>query len=274
MNNKFLKDLRAFLIVLPIVYLFSIGYIFFKQRELLYFPSRPLSEAQMQGLKDFQQTQVTTEDGLTITGYYSAPVDKKPVIIIFHGNASHPVWASHKTYQMRQKGYGVLLAGYRGYGGNPGKPTEKGLYRDGKAYLDWVRHKAKDSPVILYGESLGSGVATELAVKYPPVAALILDVPFDSAVLTASRIYPYIPLADLLVLDQYRNNDKIRDVKAPVLFLLAGQDNVVSFQAGLDLYDLANEPKTMEVFEKADHMTIYSYGAENKVMEFLERTFP
>lgn len=253
--------------VFPAFYLIFVIFIFANQRSLMYMPS-----AAADGPAGFAAEQVRTEDGLTLTGYAVPPGPGKPVMVLFHGNASLPKWEAFKTGLLRQKGYGIVLAGYRGYGGNPGSPSEKGFYADGEAYLDWVSKEYPGHPLILYGESIGTGVAVEMAKRHSP-AALILEVPFKSALSVARRAYWFVPLKFLLMQDQYRSDLKIGDVHAPVLFLLAEDDKVVTLTSGQALYDLANQPKKKIVFPHVGHSNVYDAKAEPAVVEFLEGVF-
>lgn len=267
------RQIRDALFGVLLVYLMFIGVLAVTQRDMMYFPSSVISEAQMRTLTDYQEIQIQTQDGLSLRSYFIPPQDStKPVAIFFHGNASHPSWEAFKAQYMREQGYGVLLASYRGYTGNAGSPSEAGLFLDGKAYADFVKRDYPQNPLILYGSSLGGAVAVETALHTQP-QALILEVPFLSAVDVALRFYPYIPFLNILVKDPYRNDQKIAKIKAPVLFILAEKDEVVSFESGIKLFDLANEPKTKVVYATSTHANVYSHGAQADVSKFLKEVF-
>lgn len=268
------RELKRLLYLAPLIYVLFILVLVLMQRSLIYFPQAIPPNA-AQNLADFSQIQVVTEDQIVLKGYFFPPQPGRPILTLFHGNASDPAWEAFKTRWMRENGYGILLATYRGYAGNAGIPTEQGLYKDGAAYVKWLDDQPQyaKSPRILYGESLGSGVAVEVASRKSP-AALILEVPFLSTLDVAGRNYPFVPFRSLLLYDQYRNDLKIRNVSAPVLIMLAGHDNVVSLESGEALFDLANEPKTKHVFDGAMHWDIYNYGAEQTMSQFLQKVFP
>lgn len=266
------REIRRLLLLFPLIFILFLVLLFIMQRSLLYFPPLGLSAAAEKNLAFFQPTTVTAEDGVSVTGYFYPPAAGRPIMVLFHGNASHPAWEAFKTNRMREQGYGVLLAGYRGYLGNPGKPSEVGFYADGEAYLKWLKQTYPDNPLILYGESLGSGVAVEMAMRHKP-AALVLEVPFKSALSVAQRLYWYVPFINLMMLDPYRNDLKISQVHAPVLFLLAGEDDVVTAEAGEELFSLANESKYKVLFPNAHHSDIYASGAEAELMKFLDGVF-
>ncbi len=254
--------------VLPIAMLFG------QQRMLLYFtdaatPARDYFERF--DVLGFERISVPTKDGLSLNAFFKAPAVGKGIIIMFHGNASHPAYNLSKFDGLLSEGYGALLASYRGYADNPGHPTEQYLFSDAQSYLDWLNTRTEyaKSPRIYYGESLGSGVAVDLATRTPP-AALILEAPFLSALDAAKRFYPYVPFMNILMLDQYRSDLKIKDIHVPVLFLLAWKDEVVGFDGGKKLSDMANEPKRVEVFPYAYHNSIYDFDAALRVSDFLK----
>lgn len=258
-----------------LAFLLPLAMLFSQQRSLLYFPgAMPVRDA-LEKLASFEKIAVPTEDGLVLQAYFKAPQAGKGVILLFHGNASHPAYAREKMDGLVNQGYGVLLATYRGYAGNPSSPTEKMLFSDARSYLAWLstRTEYAKNPRIYYGESLGSGVVVDLATEAPP-AALILEAPFLSALDAARLHYSFVPFLDTLMLDQYRSDLKIEKIKAPVLFLLAWKDEVVGFAGGQKLADLANEPKRVEVFPYAYHNDIYSYDAETRVADFLKEVLP
>ena len=152
-------------------------------------------------------------------------------------------------------GYGFLIAEYRGYSGLPGKPTEQGLYADGRAYLyGLMAQGVKSENIILMGHSLGTGVAVQLAGEFK-VGGLILLAPYLSMVKMAQIHYPFIP-ARLLVLDRFENEKKIGEVRAPVLIVNGAEDNIVPPSQGKRLYELANEPKRFDSLQGRGHNDI------------------
>lgn len=271
--RKFILKGISFLLVL---WSGMVGVMFFSQRDMLYFPQQ-ISEQDRAFLKSFADpVELHTEDGLTLTAWFRPPQEKGvPILVAFHGNAGHPVWLGSKLKDFMDGKVGLFLVEYRGYDGNSGSPSEDGLYLDGRAALDWLKSNG-NPPFVLYGESIGSGVATELALRpenQKNLKALILEVPFDSLLNVAKHHYPFVPFLDFLMLDQFRNDEKIGKVHVPLLVLLADRDQVVPHELGLRLYDLANEPKELEIFPGADHGTVFENGGWNKVSEFLTGIF-
>lgn len=264
-------------IIWPIflVYLGFIVLLYFLQNTFVYVPPS-LSKVDISRLESFVHQEVEAPDGLKIKGYFKAPEKGMPIILEFHGNGSHPAWEYPKFSRLIEKGYGVFLAEYRGYGGNVGTPNEQNLYKDGEAYIRWLisNPDLKSSPVILYGSSIGSGVAVDIAAKYPKIKALILEVPFNDLSEVASWHYPYIPFIKYMMKNKFPNEDKIFKVTAPKLFILAGKDNIVPMQYGEKLALAAPEPKEAYILENANHIDVYNQGAMQVVDDFLKKYFP
>ncbi len=181
-----------------VVYGGIMGGLYAFQRRLLYHPRvtrPPLDDLATLGV---HEVELTTRDGLRLFSWYLPPRTGRPVVAYFHGNGGNIGYRAERLRRFAREGYGVLLAEYRGYGGNPGAPTETGLFADGEAALDFLAGRAiGPSQIVLWGESLGSGVAVYLAAMRE-IGALILEAPFTSVAAVAQRRYPFIPAAWLL----------------------------------------------------------------------------
>ena len=152
-----------------------------------------------------------------------------------------------------------LIIAWRGFSGNEGKPSEQGLYEDGESTIDWLKKKGvPEKNIILYGESLGTGVATQLA-QNKEFAGVILETPFTSMTDAAKIFYPYIPV-NLLLKDKFENYKKIKNINSPILVMHGEKDQIVPFSMGKKIYEIANEPKY-------SHFTKY----DNHMMEYDER---
>lgn len=252
-----------------IIYVAFVGALYMSQRNMMYFPSREKPDIKKSGIKGMEELTVTTEDGLSVTGWYKAPDDAdKPVIIWFHGNAQHHAYRVVAVVEWIQQGYGVLLAGYRGYAGNPGKPTEEGLYQDARAYVQAIRERGKD--IVLYGESLGTGVAVETAVNDPDIKGLILEAPYTSTVNVAREKYPGVPVA-LLMKDKYESMDKIGRYTRPLLIMHGAKDTLIRPSHSQKLYFLVPEGnKSIVIFAEAGHSNLHLHGSTQAVLEFLQ----
>lgn len=269
-----MKKILYTLIIGPVLaYLLLLGMLFTQQRSMMYFPPATLTAEQLKSIlpENTLPISVTTEDKLMLKAYLVPPKDKNaPILLVFHGNGMQAAWMAGQFQSTIAQGAGVLLAEYRGYVGNPGFPHESGFYKDADAYFAYIKTNYPDNPLVIYGQSLGSGVAVDLASRNAgKFDALVLEVPFDSMVNLVGELYPYVPLREKLLHDKYHSDLKIVSIKEPKLFLLAGRDEIVSVESGKLLYDLASEPKQIELFENATHMTVYDEGASIVLNKFL-----
>jgi len=162
----------------------------------------------------------------------------------------------------------VLLISWRGFSNNPGKPTEKNLYQDARKSIEWLNRKGiNNKDIILYGESLGTGVATELA-QSNSFHGIVLESPFTSIADAAKIYYPYLPV-NLLLKDRYDSIKKIKNIKIPILIMHGKKDNIVPFFMGEKLYQMANEPKYKYFSEEDDHMMEFNDDLLNAVKVIL-----
>lgn len=264
--------LLRLIIPLAILYLAFAGIMYVFQRNFLYFPDTntpEISDYKLDGVYDV--VNVRTADGLTLHGWYHAPDrDDYPVIIYFHGNGGNFSSRSFLVTSYIEAGYGVLLAEYRGYGGNPGSPSEKGLYIDADAWINLLINNFNKSyqDIVLFGESLGTGVSVEMAVRYN-VRAVILQSPYTSIVDLAQSQYPILP-ADMLLLDKYDSLSKIEDVHAPLLIVHGAKDRVVPIRYGKELFARANQDRKFLEIREAGHNDLFEYGIANAVIDFLQ----
>lgn len=242
----------GFLIVMVAVSAFALAGLWLLQRHLIYFPGGdvpPVGDV----VPGWSQVTLTTSDGLGLQAWYAEPRadPSSPVVIILPGNAGSRLDRVPLGSRLAESGLGVLLVDYRGYGGNPGSPSESGLATDALAAARFVRQSEPTRPIVLFGESLGAAVAIGLAVGEPP-AALVLRSPFTSLADVARVHYPLGPLG-VLVRDGYPSDERIGLVDAPVLVIVGSEDSIVPPTQSRELYDLAREPKQFVVIPGADH---------------------
>ncbi|MBU6235766.1 MAG: alpha/beta hydrolase [Alphaproteobacteria bacterium] len=252
------------------VYAFLIALMYVLQAQMLFRPdTNDYSQAQV-GITGFTDVSVTTSDNLKLKGWYAAAQVGKPTILFFQGNASSYQWRAPDFMALVKKGYGVLLAGYRGYGGNKGTPSEEGLYRDAEAYLEFLKaQNIPENQIVLYGESLGTGVAIELAYRHRNIMALLLEAPYASIAATAAQIYPFVPFMEKLVTNRFDSIYKIGALTMPKFFMLAGEDRIIPNKDSLFLYQNAPQPKAIKVYKRAGHNDMRSMGAMDDAATFL-----
>jgi uncharacterized protein len=231
-------------------FLLLIAVFYFTQRSLLYFPPRTYLSPPPN--KRFLEVPVTTSDGLALKAWYAPATSQPFTIVFFHGNGDSLYGAAQIAEPYIAAGYGFLAVEYRGYSGLPGKPTETGLYNDGRACLHaLISSGVEPRHIILFGHSLGTGVAIEMAREFP-VAGLMLLAPYLSMPSLAHLHYPFLP-AKLLVLDRFENDEKIATIHAPVLIVSGADDQLIPPSQGVKLFSLANEPKTYQSITGRGH---------------------
>jgi fermentation-respiration switch protein FrsA (DUF1100 family) len=262
------------------IYAVLVGGLFLAQRQLIYCPSQTLASTAEAGIPEMQVLRVTTDDGLGLTFWYR-PADKgQPTLVYFHGNGGNLSGRGLKVRSYLNARYGVLLAAYRGYGGNPGKPSETGLYSDARAQLKFLESQdVAPRDWVLYGESLGSGVAVHMAFekagagddKPAPVGAVVLEAPFSSLGDAAQAHYPYVP-ARLMIRDRFDSMAKIGRIDAPVFIFQGELDGVISPKKGKRLFQGAREPKQAKWVAGAGHNNLYDHGVADMVIDFVRKS--
>lgn len=251
------------------VYLALVGVIFGFQRHMMYFPVRGDVDPARAGVPEMQRVTLQTEDGLALTAWYAPARGHAATLLYLHGNGGHIGHRALKVRPYLDAGFGVLLLSYRGYGPNPGAPTEAGLYADGRAALASLESSGVAADrIVLYGESLGSGVAIELAA-HTSVGAVLLEAPFTSIADVAAYHYPFLP-ARWLVRDRYDSASKIAKVRAPLLVLHGAKDRIVPERFGRALFEAASEPKEFRPFPEGSHNDLYDHGAAEATIGFLQ----
>lgn len=235
------------------------------QRYLIYFPTAEIPNRKDFHAQDMQVVKISVADGLLVNAWYKPSVAYKPVILYLHGNGGHIGYRMPLVRQFLSAGFGVLLLEYRGYGGNPGKPTESGLYEDGRAAMRFLQQANQHKQIVLYGESLGTGVATQLATEFP-ICALVLQSPYTSLSALARYHYRWLPVA---VLDKYDSLSRIQKIQAPTLMLHGKLDDVVPYSQGLALFERANQPKQWEEFPTKGHHDLWDQHFAHTVINFI-----
>lgn len=244
--------LRSVLLVSSLAYFFILLYMYVQQRSLQYFPSHQGIPPEALGLTGVSEERVKTPDGETIVMWHAEARPGYPTILFFHGNGGEISGRAERMAFYQGQGFGALFVSYRGYGASTGKISEQGFITDALTAYDFLIGRgvaAKD--IALVGESLGTGVAVQLAAMRP-VGAVVLEAPFTAAVDVAAEIYPWLPVR-LLMKDQFRSRDVIGKVKAPLLIIHGDADRVIPVAHGRKLHELANDPKELVILPGASH---------------------
>jgi len=249
-----------------------VALMYVAQRSLMYFPERLHTPPAMAGLPEAQEVALDTKDGERVIVWHVPPRGEKPVVLYFHGNGGALRNRADRFGALIADGNGLIALSYRGYGGSTGSPTEVGLIADAEAAYAFAVARYPAERIVLWGESLGSGVAVALGGGHR-VGRIVLEGSFTSAADVGARAYRFLPVR-LLMKDQFRSDLRIARVTAPLLFLHGGRDWVVPIALGERLYALANEPKQFMRFSDAGHEEVDMYGAQNAVQAFLAPLSP
>jgi uncharacterized protein len=229
------------------------------QRRLMYFPDRAYTRPAEAGLPDVEERVLKTPDGARVITWYGKAQPGKPTLLYFHGNAGSLAVRAERIRRFMNEGWGVCMMSYRGYSGSKGSPTETANMADARlAYGALVQDGLDPASIILYGESLGTGIAVRLATERP-AGGLILDAPYTSILEVAAQAYPFLPVGTFLK-DRYESRNYIAQVHMPLLILHGERDPVIPVAMGRELLRLANEPKKLVTFPFAGHSNIYVDG--------------
>ena len=255
---------------LIIAYIVLIIFIYFYQRNLLYHPS----ENNYQNDKiqfNYDEIFITVDEEIQLKSWIIKKDFKKfKTLVIFHGNAGHLSNRIYKLNELYKLDINILLISWRGFSGNKGSPTENNLYTDAEAAIKWLNGEGViNSQIILYGESLGSGVAVELG-KENNFNSIILESPFTSIENSAKIYYPYLPVR-LLLKDRYDSISKIKMINTPILIMHGEKDDVVPFSMGKELFEKANSPKQSYFTPDDDHMMEFNSSLLQKIKDFIEK---
>ena len=264
------KRIIDIFLITVLVYLCVVVALYILQRKMIFYPDRTSPDITIANHLDFAELKVKTTDGLSIAGWWHKAKTDQPTLILFHGNAGHHGHRSYNVQDYIEAGYGIVLASYRGYGGNEGKPSEGGFYQDAHAYITHlINNNVSERDIIIYGQSIGSGVAVQMATKFKNVKALILEAPYTSLPDIAEKQYFFIPVR-LLMKDKFDNLSKIKKVKAPLLIMHGSEDKIIPASMGQELYKAANDPKEIYIFDGYGHNDLPIELMTKKVIDFID----
>ncbi len=234
------------------------------QRNLIY----PAPQNVVALADGYQEAMLETSDGLTIRAFYREASEGRPTIVYFHGNGGTLQGSMAANAMFAHAGYGLLLVNYRGYGGNPGSPSEEGFYQDGRAAMAFLEaNGVVPAATILIGNSIGSGTATQMAGEYAP-KALILSAPFTSVPDVAAQSMGWLPVR-MLARDRFDNAVKIGDLDLPILVQHGKADNLIPPRHGKALAELAPNAE-LQLFEGVGHDLTFTPQAQAARLAWVE----
>lgn len=241
-------------------------YVF--QRRLIYRPDTGYFTPVEAGLTGVREMRLKTPEGAELVAWETPAAPGKPTFLYFHGNGGGLIHRAERIARFARDGYGVFMPAYRGYSGSTGSPSEAAIIEDARlAYAHLIAQGLRPRDIVLYGESLGTGVAVQLAAS-AEVGAVVLDSPYTSLVDIAKRLYGFMPVKTFMI-DSFASSAHIARVKAPLLILHGSLDSVVPVELSEMLYAMAPEPKRRVVLNGAGHSDIFAFGAMQALQDFL-----
>ncbi len=250
-----MKFIRYLFVVLILIYVGLCAVMYFAQRGMQYRPDASIMNPLAVSLPRAVQETLVTSDGERIVTWWIAPRDTNaPVYLYLHGNGANLQNRAARFAKLSESGAGVMAVSWRGYGGSTGSPTEAGFRIDARAAYDaLVMSKGVNTNrVVVFGESLGTTVATMLASEVP-IAALLLDSSFDSALDVAARAYPWLPVRWLLR-DQFRADLAASKVRAPVQQFHCSVDPVTPLASAQSLHARFTNARPIYVMDGSCHV--------------------
>lgn len=244
--------LKTIVIVVAGFYAAAATVMYVAQRRFIYFPEPTRTLPEAVGLPDVSERIIPTPDGEKLIAWYGKAKPGQPTLLYFHGNGGALEFRSASIRRYLDRGRGMFMMSYRGYSGSTGSPSETANVADAKlAYDALLKEGVRPENIILYGESLGSGVAVQVAAE-KKVEGVILDSPFTSIAALAADLYPWLPV-NLLLKDRYDSILHVRDVHVPVFIVHGEADDIVPVEMGKRLFAAANEPKEIVTLPGVGH---------------------
>src|SRR5246127_1910409 len=249
-------------------YLVGLAVLFFVQRSFLFpIPQRLRTTPGAAGFPEAEEHPLTTADNEKVIVWHVPAKPGHAVILYFPGNGDFLAGAVGRFRAMTSDGTGLVALSYRGYAGSSGQPSERGLLLDAAAAYAFSAAQYSANRIVVWGFSLGTGVAVALAADQP-VGKLILEAPYTSTADVAAARFRFVPVR-WLMRDQFRSDQRIARVTAPLLIMHGGRDPVISIALGERLFALAREPKQFVRFPEGGHDDLDAYGAIETARNFI-----
>ncbi len=242
----------------------------FLERGLMYAPDPTYMKPERAGLSGFHEEILETADGEELITWYSPAQRGQPTLLYIHGNAGTLADRAERISNYQSHGRGVLIMSYRGYSGSTGRPSERANVSDAVLAYDTLRGwGVEPEDIIVYGESIGSGIAVQVA-KQRPISGLVLDAPYTSIVDVAELHYPYLP-GRLMMRDRYETLRHLKKVEAPLLVIHGEIDQIIPVEMGRKVAASAPGPAEIVTFPEAGHTDHFLYGSYEAINEWIDR---
>lgn len=260
--------LKWLLIVVSAGYACGLIVLFFAQRSLLFpIPTAERMAPQAAGFPQAEEHVLTTADGEKVIVWHVPARPGRPVVLYFHGNGDFLAGFFGRFREIVADGTGIVALSYRGYAGSSGRPSERGLLLDAAAAYAFTTARYNADSIVVWGFSLGTGVAVALAAEQP-VRKLVLEAPYTSLADVAASAFWFAPVR-LLMRDQFRSDERIARVRAPMLMMHGALDPTIPVAFGERLFALANEPKRFVSLARGGHNDLDNFGAIEIARKFI-----
>jgi uncharacterized protein len=249
-------------------YVSGLAVLFLKQRSML-FPIPPVGRMAPAdaGLPEAEEHVLTTADGEKVIVWHVPAQPGRPVVLFFPGNGDFLAGRVSRFKGITADGTGLVALSYRGYAGSSGAPSEYGLLQDAEAVYAFTLARYGADRIVVWGFSLGTGVAVALAAEHP-VSKLILEAPYTSTVDVAGALLRIVPVS-LLMRDQFHSDRRIAEVTVPLLIMHGTDDPAIPIAFGERLFALAREPKQFVRFPGGGHENLDDFGAIDTARRFI-----
>lgn len=263
--------LKWLLTVVSVGYVGALAALFFTQRSFLFpIPTSERVTPAAAGFPEAEEHALTTTDGERVIVWHVPAKPGHAVILYFPGNGDFLAGRISRFRAMTSDGAGLVALSYRGYAGSSGQPSERGLLRDAAAAYAFTSARYAADRIVVWGFSLGTGVAAALAAEQR-IGKMILEAPYTSTVDIAGALPPlrFVPVR-LLMRDQFRSDQRIARVAAPLLIMHGDRDQVIPIAAGERLFALAHEPKQFVRLVGGRHDDLDNFGAIDAAKQFIK----
>jgi fermentation-respiration switch protein FrsA (DUF1100 family) len=260
--------LKWLIILVLIGYLCGLTILYFAQRRLIFpIPQTARTSPEAAGFPQAEEHILTTADGERVIVWHVPAKPGHPVVLYFHGNGDYLAGFFGRFRELISDGTGIVALSYRGYAGSSGQPSEVGLLQDAAAAYAFTAALTSADRIVIWGFSLGTGVAVALAAEHP-VGRLILEAPYTSIADVAAATFRFVPVR-LLIRDPFRSDAHIGQVTAPLLVMHGERDSTIPIRFGERLFALAHEPKQFVRFPEGGHDNLGDYGAIETARQFI-----
>jgi pimeloyl-ACP methyl ester carboxylesterase len=250
------------------LYVGTCAFLYAVQRDWLYpVPQTVRTSPVAAGFPAAEEMVLDTADGEKVIVWHVPPQQGKPLILFLHGNGDFLAGRVSRFRAITEDGTGLLALSYRGYAGSTGHPTETGLLLDAATAYDYASARYAPQRIVIWGFSLGTGPAVALAAEHQ-IGKLILEAPYTSTADVASSRFPLVPVR-VLMKDQFRSDERIGKVTAPLLVMHGEHDPAIAIRFGERLFALAHEPKRFVRFPQGGHENLDDHGAIKVVQRFI-----